>query len=64
MESSDTREDPYVLHEIVESIPQSNVYDVIATYDDNGLPTLELNKAKGLLIRASLSRLREWLRSK
>ena len=64
VESSDTREDPYVLHAIVESVPQSNEINVIAMYDDNGLPTLELNKAKGLLIRASLSRLREWLRSK
>jgi UDP-N-acetylglucosamine 2-epimerase (non-hydrolysing) len=64
IETSDTREDPYILHALVDSVSQSNLFDVIAMYDDKGLPTLEFSKAKQFLIRESLSKLRRWLRLK
>jgi UDP-N-acetylglucosamine 2-epimerase (non-hydrolysing) len=64
VEASDIREDPYIVHALVESLPQDNSLDLIAMYDDSGLPTLNSSKTRWFLVKASLSRLRQWLKSR
>jgi len=64
VETCDIREDPYIVHAFVESLPQDNSLDLIAMYDDSGLPTLDSSKARWFLVRASLSRLKQWLKSR
>jgi UDP-N-acetylglucosamine 2-epimerase (non-hydrolysing) len=63
VETSDIREDPYIVHALIESLPQDNSLNLIAMYDDSGLPTLDSSKARWFLIKASLSRLRQWLKN-
>jgi UDP-N-acetylglucosamine 2-epimerase (non-hydrolysing) len=64
VEASDIHEDPYIVHTLVESLPQDNSLDLIAMYDDSGLPTLNSSKTRWFLVKASLSRLRQWLKSR
>ena len=64
VEAANTCEDPYIVHALIESLPQDSFPDLIAMYDDSGLPTLDLSKTRQFLVRASLSRLRQWLEIK
>ena len=64
VESSDAREDPYVVHALVESIPQDNFFDIVAMYDENGFPVFELSKARRFLVKVPRSRLLEWLKNR
>ena len=63
VESSDTREDPYIVHALVDSMSQKGFFDLMAMYNENGLPVFEPDKARRFMVRVSRSRLLEWLKS-
>jgi len=64
VETCDTHEDPYIVHTLIKSLPQDNFLELVAMYDDSGLPTLDSSKARWFLVKASLSRLRQWLKNR
>jgi len=60
VEDNDIREDPYLIHALEETDKVNcEPYEVVAAYNENGFPVLELDKARKLLVRIAL---REFLR--
>jgi len=62
IESIDTRSDPYITYRMVF---KNNVFsadsfrDVVAMYDENGLPVINESRARALIVRGPLSRVLE-----
>jgi UDP-N-acetylglucosamine 2-epimerase (non-hydrolysing) len=59
VEESDTREDPYIVHVLFNGMPIEGA-DIIIAYEEDGIPTFELSKAKWYLLRTPRSKLTGW----
>jgi len=52
VEDSDTRSNPYIIHALLGvEYNNCNVIDIIAFYDERGVPILEVGKAKNMLVK-------------
>ena len=68
VEAVDTREDPYITYSLIKLSDikklSNKYYDIVALYDDKGIPVTDISEAREFLIRAAISKLlKAWNRN-